>query len=220
MQVGNNRNDFDQNTFTDQMFPYINSLSTSLKDSFVGGIFSFERCTYVLNMGFDPATNQRLYNFKMYQISIEHDNDLKRKKTVINIEKDYMRSQAKTAISHEDFPCKTLTDGMIYHPGIRGIIYFMDNRRTLTIKADLDTSATDDMCVVDFLGASHRWGQYQLDLAQEFVKINFTVYSFAPNPFVFLNNELYVVAYGRNIDKYPSDTTLKQTMIAKISMTP
>jgi hypothetical protein len=32
-------------------------------------------------------------------------NDLKRKKTVINIEKDYMRSQAKTVISHEDFPC-------------------------------------------------------------------------------------------------------------------
>jgi hypothetical protein len=66
MQVGNNRNDFDQNTFTDQMFPYINSLSTSLNDSFVGGIFSFERCTYVLNMGFDPVSNQRLYNFKMY----------------------------------------------------------------------------------------------------------------------------------------------------------
>jgi hypothetical protein len=66
MQVGNNRNDFDQNTFTDQMFPYTNSLSTSLKDSFVGGIFSFERCTYVLNMGFDPVSNQRLYNFKMY----------------------------------------------------------------------------------------------------------------------------------------------------------
>jgi hypothetical protein len=48
------------------MFPYINALSTSLKDSFVGGIFSFERCTYVLNMGFNPVSNQRLYNFKMY----------------------------------------------------------------------------------------------------------------------------------------------------------
>jgi hypothetical protein len=158
MQVGNNRNDFDQNTFTDQMFPYTNSLSTSQIDAFVGGIFSFERCTYVLNMGFNPTTNQRLYNIKRYQISIEHDNDLKRKKTVINIEKDWMRSQAKTAISHEDFPCKTLTDGIFYHPGIRGIIYFMDNRRTITIKADLDTTLTDDMCVVDFLGASHRWG--------------------------------------------------------------
>jgi hypothetical protein len=44
------------------------------------------------------------------------------------------------------------------------------------------------------------------------------VYSFPPNAFVFLNNELYVVAYGRNIDKYPTDTNLKQTMIAKVSL--
>lgn len=42
--------------------------------------------------------------------------------------------------------------------------------------------------------------------------------SFPPNAFVFLNNELYVVAYGRNNDKYPTDTTLKQTMIAKVSL--
>ena len=47
---------------------------------------------------------------------------------------------------------------MIYHPGIRGIIYFMDNRRTITVKADLDASDTDDMCVVDFL--NRRMGQY------------------------------------------------------------
>lgn len=100
MQVGNNRNDFDQNTFSDEMFPYINSLSTSLRDPFGGGIFSFERCTYVFNMGFNPATDQRLYNIKKYQISIEHDNALKRKKTVINIEKDWVRSQAKAAINH------------------------------------------------------------------------------------------------------------------------
>ena len=46
------------------------------------------------------------------------------------------------------------------------------------------------------------------------------MYSFPPNAFVFLNNELYVVAYGRNIDKYPTDTTLKQTMIAKVLLSP
>ena len=62
---------------------------------------------------------------------------------------------------------------MIYHPGIRGIIYFMDNRRTLTVKADLDALATDDMCNVDFL--TRRMGQYQFDLAQEFLAINFLV---------------------------------------------
>jgi len=39
------------------------------------------------------------------------------------------------------------------------------------------------------------------------------------NPFVFLNKNLYVVAYGRNINKYPTDSTLKQSMIAKISLT-
>ena len=37
---------------------------------------------------------------------------------------------------------------------------------------------------------------------------------------MFLNNELYVVAYGRNREKYPFDTTLKQTMIAKVTLTP
>lgn len=47
---------------------------------------------------------------------------------------------------------------MIYHPGIRGVIYFMDNRKTLIVKADLDTTATDDMCVVDLFGIGHLWG--------------------------------------------------------------
>ncbi len=100
MQVGNNRNDYDQNTFVDQMFPYINSVS-SKSDSFVGGLFSFERCTYVFNMGYDTASNKRLYNIKRYQISIEHDNDLKRKKTVISIDKEWTRSP----VTNSDFPC-------------------------------------------------------------------------------------------------------------------
>jgi hypothetical protein len=46
------------------------------------------------------------------------------------------------------------------------------------------------------------------------------VNSFPPNAFVFLNNELYVVAHGRNIEKYPTDKSLNQTMIAKVSLTP
>ena len=97
----------------------------------------------------------------------------------------------------------------------------MDNRKTLIVKADLDTTATDDMCVVDLFGIGHRWVSYKIDdLTLELVKINFLVSSFPPNPFVFLNNELYVVAYGRNTNKYPTNTTLKQTMIAKVSMTP
>ena len=49
----------------------------------------------------------------------------------------------------------------------------MDNRRTLTVKADLDALATDDMCNVDFL--TRKMGQYQFDLAQEFLAINFLV---------------------------------------------
>lgn len=106
MQVGNNRNDFDQNTFVDQMFPYINSISSTQKDSFIGGIFSFERCTYVMNMGFDIGSNQRQYNFKRYKISIEHDNVLKKKNTVINLDKEWTRYQAKTGIHGEDLPCK------------------------------------------------------------------------------------------------------------------
>jgi len=52
----------------------------------------------------------------------------------------------------------TLSDGIIYHPGIRGIIYFMDNRRTLTVKADLDVEASDDMCVTDLFGLTNRMG--------------------------------------------------------------
>ena len=95
----------------------------------------------------------------------------------------------------------------------------MDNRKTLTVKADLDITANDDLCVADLFGLGHRLGQYQFDLTEEFRKINFLVYSFPANPFVFLNNNLYVVAYGRNIDKYPNDGNLKQSMIAKISLT-
>ncbi len=74
------------------MFPYINSISPTDKDPFVGGLFSFERCTYVFNMGYDQTANRRLYNIKRHKISIEHDDDLKIKKTVINIDKEWTRS--------------------------------------------------------------------------------------------------------------------------------
>ena len=159
MQVGNNRNDFDQNTFVDNTVPYINTASTTQRDPFIGGIFSFERCTYVYNMNFNSMTNQRTYNIKRYQISIEHDNTLKKKSTVVNIDKEWTLSSS-FGTSFEDFPCKTLSDGLIYHPGIRGIMYLMDNRITLTVKVDLSTSATDDMCVTDFMSPSHILGQY------------------------------------------------------------
>lgn len=85
----------------------------------------------------------------------------------------------------------------------------MDNRRTLTVKADLDLPPTADMCVADLFGLTNRVGQYQFDLANHFATLGFTVYSFMSNPFVFLNNQLYVVAYGRNINKYPADISLK-----------
>lgn len=100
-------------------------------------------------------------------------------------------------------------------------MYITDNRRDVFIKADLDAKATDDMCVFDFLGTGHSWSQFPLDFFAIFENIlGFRVRSLPPNPFVFLNNELYVVAYGWNRLKYPSDETLSQTMIAKFSFTP
>ena len=44
----------------------------------------------------------------------------------------------------------------------------MDNRRTLTIKADLDTSATDDMCVVDHGLAVNEGGRVEEALVHTF----------------------------------------------------
>ena len=92
MQVGNNRNEFDQNTFIDQMFPYVNTNSYQQVDPFIGGIFSFERCSFVMNMALDQTGTQRLYNMKRYKISIEHDNTVHLKKTVVNIDKEWTRS--------------------------------------------------------------------------------------------------------------------------------
>lgn len=62
-------------------------------------------------------------------------------------------------------------------------------------------------------------GHYQLDL-KTLIRSNlgFQVYGFGTDPLVFLNKALYVVAYGINRSKYPTDNTLKQTMIVKVDL--
>jgi hypothetical protein len=48
---------------------------------------------------------KKSYNFKRYTISIEYQQDILKKKTVLNLEADYTFNQLPSAINHEDFPC-------------------------------------------------------------------------------------------------------------------
>ena len=73
--------------------------------------------------------------------------DLKKKKTVLNLEKDYTYTQASSDINHEDFSC-SIPD-IYFHPGINSMIYFMDDQKTIVVKADLSMTANPgvlDMC--------------------------------------------------------------------------
>ena len=48
---------------------------------------------------------KKSYNLKRYTISIEYQQDILKKKTVLNLEANYTFSQLPSAINHEDFPC-------------------------------------------------------------------------------------------------------------------
>lgn len=103
-------------------------------------------------------------------------------------------SQLSSAINHEDLPCGVAS--ISYHPGINAIVYLLDDQKTWVFKADRSLAVGADICDSNFLDPTHTIGQYSVDLATLIqTKFSFKVRTFMPNP-VFLNNEMYVIAYG------------------------
>jgi hypothetical protein len=94
------------------------------------------------------VNGKKSYNLKRYTISIEYQTDLLKKATVLKLEKDYGHSQLSSEINHEDFTCGI--PSITFHPGINALMYFMDDQKTIVVKADLSYTSRaglyTDMC--------------------------------------------------------------------------
>ncbi|CDW85483.1 UNKNOWN [Stylonychia lemnae] len=130
-QLGNNENDFDENDNPDLVHYYENSNSQSANlETFIGNIVAFQRCSYV---------------FCLQSISIEYDQELKRKRTTFNKKSEYTFQKAKSI--NDDFPCASTE--FYYHPGIKGIIYLMDDNLTISGMYDAGFPENGDPCEQD-----------------------------------------------------------------------
>ena len=76
-------------------------------------------------------------------------------------------------------------------------MYMMDDKKSVIVKADRSMTAADDPCTTKkLLSDSTKLGQYKFDLVSLIsTTLSFNVNSILDN-WVFLNNNLYVVAYG------------------------
>jgi hypothetical protein len=161
----------------------------------------------------NTSSNKRTYNFKRYALSIEYSSNLLRKQTQMMLTGSWSWTQLSTAINHEDLPCGTFTFN--YHPGLRGIAYIMDDKKTLVVKADRSLASGVDICDQNLLDPTHSIGQYSVDLTTAISAKNFKVRSYM-DQFLFMNNEMYVVAYG-----YTSTfgTSTIQSALIKVAIT-
>ena len=109
---------------------------------------------------------KKSYNIKRYTISIEYLQEILQKKTVLNLEANYTFSQSPTAINHEDFPCG-ITD-FSFHPGINALMYMMDDKKTIVVKADRSfptgNSITTDMCTNFLMQTQTQLSQFSFDI--------------------------------------------------------
>lgn len=86
----------------------------------------------------------------------------------------------------------------------------------MIVKADRSLTAGVDICDQNFLDPTHNIGQYSYDLATNIqTRFSFKVRTFMTTP-VFLNNEMYVVAYGYQTTLGTSTT---QSALIKVAIT-
>ena len=109
---------------------------------------------------------KKSYNMKRYTISIEYLQDIQKKQTVLNLESDYTFNQFPTAISHEDFPCGI--PDINFHPGINALMYMMDDKKTIVVKADRSfltgSNIFTDMCTNSFMQNQAQLSQFSFDI--------------------------------------------------------
>ncbi|CDW81578.1 UNKNOWN [Stylonychia lemnae] len=192
-QIGNNENDFDENVNPDLVHYYENSNSQIPNmEAFIGNIVAFQRCSYVFNFAYNPVSKIKTYQIQRYTVSIEYDKELKSKRTIFNKKSEYTFQRAKNG--YNDFPCTTTE--FYYHPGIKGIIYLMDDNLTISVMQDASFPKNGDPCEYDLFNNSQQINQF-----------NFSIKDFdlfhqgLLRNFIFLNETLYIVTHGQISDK-------------------